>query len=274
MGIVQTRVGDKTMGYQDRVYNRERGATSNANYPQRRDCVDFQDARLYSLPCINGWPFQLMQFDWFNGAGKPANEPTGTKLIAWGTPYGWLGSSGFDLFDFSAVADGRGDRSYATFIVLGPKARFNGLTGMFDGPGDVSAVLNSVESLSAASLTNVTVGAVATQAAKGPGATQMKPLVNGYDDTYAAFRLQATGNDVAFTLTPAAGSVVEKPVFIVSNYTSRKLPVVRAGNATLSVNDGAANSGTFVSINAATNELWVTFNGDVIAAADFSIHAP
>ena len=117
-----------------------------------------------------------MQKDSFNCPGLTANEPTGTKLLAWGTPYGWLGSAGFDLFDFSAVADGRGDRSYATFIVLGPKARFNAGTGQFDQPGDVVTVLKTVEEFSAATISNVTVGQVRSQAPRGPGAGQMRAV--------------------------------------------------------------------------------------------------
>src|SRR5262245_62105311 len=112
MGIVQTRLGDKEMGYQGRVMFRdgdlvvegEWGHTSAENYPDNADCTSFgPDNRSYAVPCVNGWPYQLMNSDWDPGpGGKSPDEITGTKLIAWGSPYGWLGASSFDLFDYSA----------------------------------------------------------------------------------------------------------------------------------------------------------------------------
>src|SRR6516165_4618801 len=81
--------------------------------------------------------YQLMNYDWDPSASKPVDEATSTKLLAWGSPYGWLGASSFDLFDYSSGADGRGDRSYAMFIVLGPKCRFNPQSGRWDGKGHV-----------------------------------------------------------------------------------------------------------------------------------------
>src|SRR5262245_29505958 len=103
MGIVQTRPLDKEMGYPDRVVARERGSTSGAAFPGKGDCTGFSDNRGYAVPCVNGWPYQLMNFDWDPTADplKPDNEATSTKLIAWGSPYGWVGASNMDLFDFS-----------------------------------------------------------------------------------------------------------------------------------------------------------------------------
>jgi hypothetical protein len=199
MGIVQTRAADKAMGYQDRVVGRERGHSSSENYLDKGNCTNFGgDNRNYALPCISGWPYQLMNFDWDPTAGKPANEATGTKLIAWGSPYGWLGASSFKLFDYSGTADGGGDRSYATFIVLGLKFRSNQGN---DQAGDVTITIKAVEALNAATIDNVTIGSLVTQRVKGPGATEMKNVTNGYDATYAAYYLNAAGNQIAFTLT-------------------------------------------------------------------------
>src|SRR4029079_1882490 len=61
MGIVQTRIADKEMGYQDRVVGREREHTSAQNYLNKSDCSDFGgDNRSYAVPCVSGWPYQLM----------------------------------------------------------------------------------------------------------------------------------------------------------------------------------------------------------------------
>jgi hypothetical protein len=221
------------------------------------------------MPCVSGWPYQLMNFDWDPVAGKPASDATGTKLIAWGSPYGWLGASDADLFDFSGTVDARGDRSFATFIVLGPHCRFDG--GVCNQPGDVALTIQAVEALAAATIGNVTAGSVVSQVPKGPGATEMKSIANGYNDTYAAWYLSASANQVAFTFTPAGGQPVRNPIFVIQNYTAAQLPKISAGGVSLSANNGAANAGTFVSLNTSTNELWVTLNQTVSAAIDVQI---
>ncbi len=272
MGIVQTRARDKQMGYQDRVYGRERGATSAAVFTDRGDCNGFGDNRQYTMPCVNGWPFQLMNFDWALGTGKPLNEASGTKLIAWGTPYGWLGASSFALFDYSGVGDGRGDRAYATFVVLGPRCRGDVQTGPCSQPGDVEAVLRQVEALNATSLELFTSGAVGSQAPVGPGATQTKTLLGGYNDTYAAHYAVAANNRVAFNLTPASGPV-RSPIIVVQNYTARTPPVVRIAGTPVTVNSGDASSGAFVSLDEVQDELWVTLNREIVAQTTIEIAA-
>jgi mannan endo-1,4-beta-mannosidase len=259
MGIVQTRPSDKELGYPDRVVGRERGQTSAAGYLEKSHCSDWGDQRNYALPCINGWPYQLMNYDWDPEGGKPVDEATSTKLLAWGSPYGWLGAPTFDLFDFSALADGRGDRSYATFIVLGPKRRFNPQNGRWDGTGDVSLAIAAVEALAAATVGDVNPGWLLEQVPKGPGADETKSIVNGYDDTYAAFCLAAEDNRVSFTFTPAYGQVIENPIFVIHNYTEARLPKIVVADEAVTVNVGA-ESGAFVSLNPAANELWVTLH--------------
>lgn len=270
LGIVQTRIDDKTMGYPDRVDGRERGKTSAAAFTNKGDCTGFGDARAYAMPCVNGWPYQLMNYDWDAGGGKPLTEATGTKLMAWGTPYGFLGASSFTGMDGS-TADGRGDRSYATFIVLGPKQRYNSANGTFDLDGDVMTMVSAVEGMAAATITNVTEGAVATQRPAGPGATALKNVANGYDDTYAAYCLTATENATAFTFTPAAGRPVEKPIFVVGGFSADGLPMITVNGEPVIVNSGASDSGAFVSWDETEKELWVTLNREVAAAVNIAI---
>jgi hypothetical protein len=270
MGIVQTRTLDKEMGYGDRVVGRERGSRSGDNYPGKGDCQAFNDNRAYSVPCVNGWPYQLMNYDWDPGTGKPASEATGTKLIAWGSPYGWLGASSFDLFDFSATADGRGDRSYATFIVLGPKCRFS--NGACTEDGDVARTVTMVEAYAAASITQVSPGSLVTQVPRGPGATQTKTLANGYNDTYAAWYLRASDNKVSFTFTPAGGKPVPNPIFVIQDYTAGQLPKVSVSGSALTVNTGAGDSGAFVSLNTGAHELWLTVNRTLTTATNIAVN--
>jgi len=259
MGIVQSRSTDKEMGYQDRVVGRERGGTSLQNYPDKSDCTGWADPRNYIMPCVAGWPYQLMNYDWDPSASKPVDEATSTKLLAWGSPYGWLGASSFDLFDYSSGADGRGDRSYAMFIVLGPKCRFNPQSGRWDGKGDVRIAIETVEAFAAATVSDVNPGSLVDRVPRGPGAIETKNINNGYNDTYAAYYLAAEDNQVAFTFTPPAGRPVKTPIFVVQNYTAANLPRIVVGDDVATVNAGA-DSGAFVSLNPTANELWITLN--------------
>ncbi|MDX2198455.1 MAG: hypothetical protein SF069_05720 [Phycisphaerae bacterium] len=262
MGIVRTLADDKEMGYSDRVVGRERGATSAVAFTNRGDCNAFLDARAYTMPCVNGWPYQMMNFDWGVGSGKPLNEATGTKLLAWGTNYGWLGASSFNLFDYSATASGRGDRSYATLIVLGPKGRAAAAGQPLDQPGDVALALRQVESLADATISNVTLGSVAAEAPRGPLSTQMRPLDNGYNDTYATHHLRAATEGVAFTFTPGAAAAIRNPVFVIESFTSAKLPKVSVDGVVVAVNSDG-NAGAFASLDAANQRLWLTLNRTV-----------
>ena len=270
MGIVQTRLADKEMGYPDRVVGRERGAVSADAFPNHGNCGDLGDDRHYAMPCVGGWPYQLMNFDWDPFGGKPANEATSTKLIAWGSPYGWLGASSFNLFDFSGVADGRGDRTYSTFIVIGPKQRFNANTGIWDQPGDVLLAIKDVEALAAAMIQEIGPGSVTAMVPKGPGSVETKSIANGYNDTYAVYCLSASGNRVSFVYTPAVGKPVRNPIFTVRNFTSGNLPGVLVNGTSVTINIGE-NSGAYVSLNTPSNELWVTLKATVDTALTIEI---
>ncbi|RYZ02704.1 MAG: hypothetical protein EOO73_30545 [Myxococcales bacterium] len=258
MGIVQTVPGDKSLGYGDYVVGRLRGQQSAAAYPSKGDCNAFGDARVYSMPCVNGWPYQLMNYDWDAGAAKPIAEGTGTKLMAWGSPYGWLGASSYDLFDYSGVADGRGDRSYATFVVLGPKCRYEG--AQCSAEGDVALVKQAVDALGSAKLEQVTRGKVTASIAAGPGAAQLKKLVSGYNDTYAAYYVEASDGGASFTFAPAAGKPVDKPIFVLQNVDIGNRPEILVGGEPRAVNTGDASSGAFVSYSPERRELWITLN--------------
>jgi hypothetical protein len=269
MGIVQTKLQDMEMGNPDRVEGRERGHVSTDAFTNKGDCKAFVDNRVYTMPCVNGWPYQLMNYDWDPTTLKPAGEATGAKLIAWGTPYGYLGASSFDLFDYSGSADGRGDRAYATYIVLGPKCRFSG--GTCDQSGEVANSIAEIEALCAATINNVTVGSVVTEVPKGPGATENKTIANGYNDTYAVYYLNATDNAVSFRYAPAAGKPVNKPIFVIQNYTLSTAPRISVNGTELTINTGNSNSEAFVSHNLDKNELWITLNRMIDAAVDIAL---
>jgi hypothetical protein len=159
--------------------------------------------------------------------------------------------------------------SYATFIVLGPKFRFDQGN---DQAGDVAITIKAVEALNAATISDVNPGSLVTQAAKGPGATQMKNIPNGYNDSYTAYYLNANDNQVAFTFTPAVGTLVRNPIFVVQNYTAQQLPRITVDGSPIAVNIGA-DAGAFISLNPATNELWTTLNATINTAIAVQIMA-
>lgn len=267
MGIVQTLWFDKQMGNPDRVVGNERGSNSAQAMAA---CAG--DARDYVMPCVSGWPYQLMNYDWDPGSPKPLTEASGTKLIAWGSPYGYLGASSFALFDQNpGTADGRGDRSYATFIVLGPKNRYDAGNAAYTADGDVARMVKAVEALCAATVRSATPGAVVNQVPRGAGAAQMKAVSEGYNDARAVYTLRATENKVSFEFTATAAAPVDKPIFVVQSYTSAALPRVLIDGAAVSVNDGTVDSGAFVSLDSATDELYVTVNRKISAATQIEI---
>jgi hypothetical protein len=134
----------------------------------------------------------------------------------------------------------------------------------------VAITIKAVEALNAATISDVNPGSLVTQAAKGPGATQMKNMTNGYDDSHAAYYLKASDNQVAFTFTPAVGTFVKNPIFVVQNYTAGQLPRITINGNPITVNSGA-DAGAFVSLNPAANELWATLNATIDTAMGIQI---
>jgi hypothetical protein len=94
-----------------------------------------------------------------------------------------------------------------------------------------------------------------------------------YNDSYTAYYLNANDNQVAFTFTPAVGTFVKNPIFVVQNYTTNQLPTITVDGNSITVNVGA-DAGAFVSLNLATNELWVTVNAAIHTATRVQIDGP
>lgn len=104
-GIVQTQT-DLFMGYQDGV-----GGLLNKTSQQGMACPSENKV----MPCSWAWPYQMMQFS--GPYGEFSANPTTGKIMAWGSPYGYLGSSSFYNFLYSGTQSGKNQRKYATSIV-------------------------------------------------------------------------------------------------------------------------------------------------------------
>ena len=139
-----------------------------------------------------------------------------------------------------------------------------------DQVGDVATTIKSVEALNAATISDVNPGLLVTQAAKGPGTTQMKTFTNGCNDSSTAYYLNASDNPVAFTFMPAVGTFVKNPIFVVQHYTVLQLPRITVNGNPSTVNIGA-DVDAWISVNPATNELWATVNAAVRTAIGVQI---
>ncbi|MCX6865837.1 MAG: hypothetical protein NTV46_06375 [Verrucomicrobia bacterium] len=225
-------------------------------------------------PMISGddWQYQMMNYP---------EVPTGgtyDKKIGWGTNFGMLG--GFDNWgdtslvktEYSrhrdSVAPWTGSRTsglflaYSTFIVLGEH------TGGYRG-GATGQTVTQMEAIQAATFTAAT-GQVKTQGPLSPSVAS-SPSVTfspvGYDASYSVWTLDAApGSAVTMTLTPAAAKPLINPVFLISNYQSSAVGVVRI-NGTTAVPD----VDFFASLDAGKHALWVTLNRTVSQATTLTV---
>ena len=95
--------------------------------------------------------------------------------------------------------------------------------------------------------------------------------MNGYNDSYAAYYLRASDDGrVAFSFTPASGTSVADPIFVVQNYTGGPKPAIAVNDNPITVNAGVG-SGAFVSINRDANELWVTLKARLSTSTTLAI---
>jgi hypothetical protein len=66
-------------------------------------------------------------------------------------------------------------------------------------------------------------------------------------------------------------STVAKPIFVVRSYVAPVVPQVSVGGVPVSANDGTAQSGAFVFLDTARNELWMTLNQTVSTPVDVHV---
>jgi len=252
-GIVQT-TQDPFVGYQDGVVGTFTGLTSAAaplcSHPGSAD-------NNAVMPCAFGWPYQMMQYSAADGSFAPT--PTTGKLMAWGTPYGYLGATSFSSFDYATTTSGTGQRSYATYIVWGQYGNGN--------PGNTSSATDPVESAkgtaaasgSVTTTINNSLGTITTSAAL-PGSLLTHPLLaNGWNETYGVFEITvASSGKSDVTFTNPGTTTMRRPIVVFDGYTGGTQPLLK-------LNGTALNSGVnyLASYDTDTKQLWVTFLSDL-----------
>jgi hypothetical protein len=248
-GVVQTAL-DKFMGYPDFV----QGRITNSTFALYGDaCADANSTTAgnqpSAMPCANAWPYQMMQFSTTSGDFGPGS--TTGKLMAWGTPYGWLGASTLPSFDSTQNTAGTGERTYGTFIAWGR----NGSAAAINDPVASAKAYADTASFYTTSAINGGFGTIATSTANLGGPTTRGLPTNGYNANYSAFEVNAATNkaDVSYSVTAAAATPLVSPIVIFNNY-SGAAPVLKWNGATL-----VSGTDYLASYDTQGQRLWITF---------------
>ena len=232
------------------------------------------------LPPYNTWAFQIINYNL--DFTSPDHPPTDSKRLAWGTQFGRVGGfdnygdTSLDITQYSRHSDDpinqplAGTRTdgllmaYSVFIVLGPHL------GNYSA-GTVGQTVAQMENAAAASLSAAT-GTVAVSGPAGIGnaaGTAITYTPAGYDPTYAAWEVSADQNAANVTLTPAAGTTLDHPVFLIDGYAAGQLP------ASITVNgSGVPGVDYYATLDTAGQRLWITVNQVASSSVSLEVTAP
>jgi len=231
MGLVQTQ----TMTQQD----------AGARNPYYHDVTaywnhtsaDGNAGGTYAMPWQDSWPYQANAYS--IGVGAPNNN----ARLTWGTSYGFLGQTTYDVHDgVVATAPGYPRKSYAVYVVLGPHSA-----------APVEAQRTEIETRQTLVLT-ATVGSVVASGPAGPGRIDTVAYQPpGVDPVYGALTFAASGNALDANIAVGAGTL-RHPLLVVRGISAYP-STVRLGATTL-----VADVDYFPSLRAGANELWLTLN--------------
>ena len=257
MGLVQTQTmsrqdaGGGRLPYGPGTYDVSAywTKTSTAGIACPDGSEDGQTGTSHSLPCVQYWPYQMNSFSYGYDMGTPVT--TNDAKMTWGTQYGFLGQSAYDLYDrtlpANSTASGYPQKSYSVFVVLGTHSS-----------APVDAEVARSLALSNTTLT-ATTGSVATTGPAGVNRTDtLTYQPAGYDPIYSALVFNASGNAVTGTLSVSSGTL-KNPMIVVRGYTAGAYPAtVKFNGATLTM-----DSDYFPSLRTDKSELWITLNRNV-----------
>ena len=225
-GLVQTQA-DLFMGYQDGV-----GGILDKTSQQGVACPSENTV----MPCSWAWPYQMMQFS--GPYGNFSSSPTTGKIMAWGSPYGYLGSNSFYNFLYTDSQSGKNQRKYATSIVWGEynNSANDPVQQTISNNHTVSQYLK-VSDLNDSNPSGIfqCLGMIqgcknkVTPPPTGTLSTQFNPL-------YLAHEIQLRNSKVRFKLHNSAALnsnlTAKNPLLIFYNYDGRA-PVLKANNQLL-----------------------------------------
>lgn len=184
------------------------------------------------MPPDWNWPFQLNQYE------LPATSAS--KRLAWGSNYGAVGQTAYDVYGNSGKASGYPYQSYSVYVALGTHS---GET--------VQSQVTQVERALASTL-SATVGSPRLAGPGGVGRTDpvtYEPA--GYNHVYGTWELDAHNNAVDFELT-APNSLVN-PVVVVHKWNAGAPCAIR-----LDDEDLCPGQDVYVTVDTASKTLWLT----------------
>jgi hypothetical protein len=209
------------------------------------------------MPCDYNWPYQSINYEIYGG-------PTQNARLAWGTNFGFLGQSSYQVRGNSAYGGGAlalpGDpkapgwprKSYSTFVVLGTH-----------GSDPVGRQVAGMEAIEKTTLT-ATVGSIAASGPAGVGdSSPMTYQPAGYDPVYAALTFHAASNRLDANIAVAGGATLYQPLLVVRGWSAGLPSAVKLGGAVL-----ARDVDYFPSLRSGAAELWITLGRDLAGAAN------
>ncbi len=194
----------------------------------------------YVMPWQDSWPYQA------NAYSIGPSTPNSNARLTWGTSFGFLGQSSYDVHDgVVATAAGYPRKSYAVYVVLGAHST-----------APVEAQRSEIETRQTLSL-GATIGSVAASGPAGAGRSDtISYQPAGNDPVYGALTFIAAGNALDANVAVGAGTL-RHPLIIVRGVTAYPT-TVKLNGSTLT-----ADADYFASLRASPNELWLTLNRDL-----------
>ena len=256
LGTVQTQ----TIAQQDAggYYGASRWNSTSAAGNACDPLVNVYHDATHLMPCDFNWPYQSINYSL---SPLAPGSPTNNTRLAWGANFGFLGQSAYLVHGSAsnggplpdAYASGYPKKSYSTHVVLGRHS-----------VDPVGAQVAQIETTQGTALTAAIGGVVTTGPAGVNRGDNITYSPAGWNHVYAAWALQAAGNQVDANFAVSSGTL-KNPRVIVSNWTAGVLPsAVRWNGATL-----AQDTDYFPSVRTGANELWITLNKSL---AGFSNH--
>jgi hypothetical protein len=246
MGIVQTQPMDSqdAGGGRNPDYDGD-PLHRNMTYFWGKTSADGNAGDGYRMPWQNEWPYQANAFNL--GPAAPNNN----ARLTWGTQYGFLGQSTYDVNDgIAADAPGYPKKSYSTYVVMGTHTS-----------NPVETQVAQVETMQSVTL-DATVGTVVTSGPAGIARADTVTYVPaGYNHVYGALALQASGNEIDANVSVGEGTL-RKPLLIIGNYSGGEPEVLLDGVLLV------ADADYFASTRPSANELWLTLNRDLTGATN------
>jgi hypothetical protein len=202
------------------------------------------------MPEDYNWTYQLNQYE--------LPFTTTSKRMAWGSNFGAVGRTAYPAYGDDKTLSGYPYQSYSVFVVLDKHSR-----------GPVAGQVGQVEAVQGTAL-SATAGSVVTSGPAGIGRPDTAAYAPaGYNQIYSTWNVRAdAAGAAAFTLNAAQGALAN-PIVVIHNYQAALAP------ATISVNgiSRAADVGYFASLDAASNQLWLTLRGQFSGPTQISLTA-